>query len=771
MSTSRNVVVLLCLLAFTLHLHADAPVASYVFPAGGQRGKTVSIHVGGLNLHQSCSLEMSGPGVTASDKLTRTKTVWFEGPRILMPDSQRKEDYPKDMRGEVKIDANAMLGVRHWRVWTSQGVTASRKFIIGDLPEIVEHEIDGDPIPVAVQMPLTINGRIFPREDVDVWTIDVKKGQTITCEVNATRLGSPLDARLEVRDPHGKRIAEKDDGIGTDTLLHFTASISGKHQIRIHDVTFQGSQSHVYRLTLTSGPYVERVYPLGGRRGSNVQLELSGQNVPGITKLSIPKDASQDYSSFVKVNGANTNSFFLDVDELPEHLESPNKRTVTLPAILNGRIEKPGEVDQWKFTAKKGEKWHFDLQAAQLGSPLNGRIVIVDPDGKQVTKPGKPGSDPEVTFSAKADGTYTIGIDDHFPTEGSKAHAYRLKITQPPAPDFRLTFPEDALTLERGSSAKLKINVERLSGFSDAIELKIPALPKGVTVKGTTIPAKKTTANLTFHAEENVEIQIARLRIEGAAKINDKDVTRIASTPTLRGESALNTLFLAITIPTPFKIVGDYVVRLVPRGTVYKRHYRIERNGYQGELKILLADRQIRHLQGVTGPVITLPADKSEFDYPLHLPTWMELGRTCRACVMAVGVVKDEAGNEHVVNTTVSNANDQIILVAEPGPLSIEVDQKSIRVVPGTSVKVPVRLKRQRSLKGAAKVELITASHVQGISAKPLMLEEDKGTFVLHFAKELPCELNFPLVLRATVMRDGLPVIAETKLELVETGN
>ena len=46
-------------------LRADPPTASYVFPAGGQRGQTVAVRVGGLNLYQSCGFEMLGPGVQA----------------------------------------------------------------------------------------------------------------------------------------------------------------------------------------------------------------------------------------------------------------------------------------------------------------------------------------------------------------------------------------------------------------------------------------------------------------------------------------------------------------------------------------------------------------------------------------------------------------------------------------------------------------------------------------------------------------------------------
>src|SRR5438477_8515522 len=80
---------------------ANPPVASYIFPAGAQRGTKVNVRVGGLFLYQKCGFELLGPGVTGPAHLTSTKTRWFEGPILPLPDSQRQEDYPKDMAGTI----------------------------------------------------------------------------------------------------------------------------------------------------------------------------------------------------------------------------------------------------------------------------------------------------------------------------------------------------------------------------------------------------------------------------------------------------------------------------------------------------------------------------------------------------------------------------------------------------------------------------------------------------------------------------------------------
>src|SRR5581483_490666 len=169
---------------------ADLPELSYIFPAGGQRGTTVECRVGGLYLTENCRLEVLGEGVKLNGSPKPIKTLWFEGPLLPLGASQQQEDYPKDWSATVAIGADARLGSYYWRASTSQGVAPMKRFVVGELPEIVEQEIEGDPISVTVALPVTINGRTFPREDVDLWSFSAKRGQTIRCEVVAARLGS-----------------------------------------------------------------------------------------------------------------------------------------------------------------------------------------------------------------------------------------------------------------------------------------------------------------------------------------------------------------------------------------------------------------------------------------------------------------------------------------------------------------------------------------------------------------------------------------------------
>src|SRR5437763_926758 len=82
------------------------------------------------------------------------------------------------------------------------------------------------------------------------------------------------------------------------------------------------------------------------------------------------------------------------------------------------------------------------------------------------------------------------------------------------------------------------------------------------------------------------------------------------------------------------------------------------------------ACRQARHVQGAHGPVVTVPAGVSEFEYPITLPPWMETGRTCRVCVMTIATLKD-GDSEHQVSYSAIGQNDQIITVVETGQLGL----------------------------------------------------------------------------------------------------
>jgi len=766
-------------------LFAEPPAATYLFPAGGQRGTSVIARVGGCNLHAAPRMIWFGTGVTAPTTLSPIPTLWFEGPVIPQPASQQKEDYRRDFSAELSIAPTAPLGLQTWRLAVSQGVTSPWGFVVGEFPEIVEDEVEGPSPTVRVELPVTINGRIFPREDVDVWSFVARAGQTITCQVVTTVFGSPLDARLEVRDPAGHVLGEQLPQGSTTPPLRFTAPVDGEYQIRIHDIAFGGLQDHVYRLTVTTGPCLDAVYPLGGRRGTQTRFELIGAQLPQTeVEIALPNTGSE----FVwRLNDTKTSwgDMQLDLDDFDELREvEPNDMAppaCTLPCVLNGRIQQPGDVDLWRFSAKKGVEYQFEARAARLGSTLDAVLEVADADGKRLGEADDPSNgqtDALLRFIAPADAELRLIVRDRLPSRGDARFAYRIRATTAEQPEFALSLAVNAIPLERGKTGSVKLTLDRGPGFTNAVSIDVEGLPPGVSLAApATIAANQKEITLQIKAETEARVTTVPLTFVGRAKVDEHELVRTAKVVEVASAAgttsypvASDACWLAVVPPTPFKFVGSFETKFIPRGAVFVRKYRVERNGFDGPLEVQLADRQGRHLQGVTAAPIVVPAGQSEFEFAVVLPPWMEIGRTCRSTLSVSGDVTDPDGSRHTVSYSSNDQNNQMIALVDPGRLAIQLARPTVAVTTGQRLALPVRLQRDRGLTNAAQVTLVSPKGCRGVTAAPLKLagDQNEGSLVVEFDLTASGFDGRPITIRATTRDErGQPVTAETPLILV----
>lgn len=113
----------------------------------------------------------------------------------------------------VKAPADAALGSRlpvtmmtpHGRALGEAGV------VVGEFPEVISpgHAAGQHDVPSAersLPVPGTANGRIELPGTTETWRFTAQKGQHVIVEVNARRLGSPLDSYLEILDASGKPV-------------------------------------------------------------------------------------------------------------------------------------------------------------------------------------------------------------------------------------------------------------------------------------------------------------------------------------------------------------------------------------------------------------------------------------------------------------------------------------------------------------------------------------------------------------------------------------
>jgi len=225
---------------------------------------------------------------------------------------------------------------------------------------------------------------------------------------------------------------------------------------------------------------------------------------------------------------------------------------------------------------------------------------------------------------------------------------------------------------------------------------------------------------------------------------------------------------LFTAMPTPYAVVSEFSLPYGRRGTHFIRNYRIERNGFEGPLTVRTAEKQMRHLQGVQGTTVEVPAGVDEFDYTVYLPPYMEMSRTSRTVVTAYGEVIDEQGKRHKVSFTSVRPSEQISLIIGPGPLSCAVEPAAVVAAAEQPAEIRVRIDRDAQTQGPVRVEVVVPSHIRGIESETIEVPagETQGAMRLRFASDAG-PLNMPLTVRAVHGEGTQQVVAEASLEIV----
>lgn len=115
----------------------------------------------------------------------------------------------------------------------------------------------------------------------------------------------------------------------------------------------------------------------------------------------------------------------------------------SLPAWIQGVLEKTGDVDGYSITLKKGVPVYLKVDGYSLGSPVDLILHVIDSHGlKLATLSDSRNLDPEGFFTPPEDGKYTLQIAGftHPPTAdinftGTAACNYQIAVTTGPAVD------------------------------------------------------------------------------------------------------------------------------------------------------------------------------------------------------------------------------------------------------------------------------------------------------------------------------------------------
>ena len=173
------------------------------------------------------------------------------------------------------------------RIQTDDGISNPFLLAIGQLPQIAEKE-DNSTFETAQKIPdppLVVEGQVAGN-DVDFFRFHGKKGQAIFVDAQCARIGSGVDPSIRLTAGGANRtyVASADDsaGLATDARLTAVLPADGDYVVELSDSRYQGGGRPVYRLVIGAVPEADEVFPLGGRQGETVGLELRGGMLSGM---------------------------------------------------------------------------------------------------------------------------------------------------------------------------------------------------------------------------------------------------------------------------------------------------------------------------------------------------------------------------------------------------------------------------------------------------------------------------------------------------------
>ena len=210
-------------------------------------------------------------------------------------------------------------------------------------------------------------------------------------------------------------------------------------------------------------PRLQSVFPSGGQNGQTVEVQLVGTDLEGVDSLwfdhptlrafrvaggkfrvAIGADAPighHDVRAVGTLGASNPRTFV--VGNLSEKIwlksqpdaTKPETRHLAINSTVNGRIDAQGQVDEFTFEGKKGQRVFIEVEGERIDSRIDASLTLADPSGRVIQEAQDDvGLDPILDATLPSDGQYTVKIQDVV-FNGSSDHIYRLIVHEGPRID------------------------------------------------------------------------------------------------------------------------------------------------------------------------------------------------------------------------------------------------------------------------------------------------------------------------------------------------
>src|SRR5947209_610702 len=488
----------LCLCVSVVNVFSASPTLTGVAPRGGQRGTEITLTLTGDRLDDAKELLFYDPGFTVT----------------------KLEPAKNQVKATVRVAADCALGEHAFRVRTATGLSELHTLSVGALPCVDEKEPNNDfTAPQPIPLNVTVHGTITP-EDVDYFQIEAKKGQRIAVEIEAMRLGSALfDPYVAILDSKRFELAASDDAplLGRDGAFSIIAPADGKYVVQVRESSYGGAGNFHYRLHVGTFPRPMAVVPAGGKLGEEVEVRFLGDaSGEQRRKVKLPTMMpAGKFGLYLEDEGGISPSpipFRLsesgNVMETEPNDDHAHATPGQLPCAFNGVIDKPGDVDHFRFTAKQGETYDVHCHARKLGSPLDPVMTLAPLNGGAILANDDFNGSPDsyFRFTCPKDGEYVLAVFDHL-RAGGPTYFYRVEFT-PVKPHLTVGIPvvnvyspqeRTTISVPRGNRMATMVSVSRADFGGDLI-LDAPDLPSGVKMDAEHPAANMTQVPVVFEA-------------------------------------------------------------------------------------------------------------------------------------------------------------------------------------------------------------------------------------------------------------------------------
>lgn len=502
---------------------AQVPAISTVSPGALKPGAATDIKIRGGNL-------VGSTGVLTS--------VGVDG--ALTPDLAGNNTNAAEVSYRFTLPPEAAPGVYPLRIATPTGVSGVKLICVDDLPSVAQTKPNSTMAQSqAVTLPTAVDGYV-DNLSRDYYKFSVTAGQKVSFEVLAQRLGSALDPLIRLFDASGKEITYADDtpGVGADCQLVHTFAAAGEYVLEVRDIRYQGGGNHQYRLRMGDFPCVSVPYPMAVKKGASANVGFAGISGAEVNPfgLALPATLATPYVSVAgKGTGQNFSGFgYLSVSATEELIEAePNDAAdqgtkVALPAGLNGRFEKAGDVDRFTFTATKGQRFLFAGVTRSQQSPTDLVLKLVNAQGGEIANLDDTGTEEGVLdFNCPADGDYTLVVED-LHKRGGPEFAYRV-VVKPFEQPLKLNAAAETLNVPAGGLIPVLVTAVR-GPYTGPITLSLSGAPEGMVATPVIMGSGRNSVTMTVRCDAAVPAgKFYPLQIVGKTVLNGAEITSVAS--------------------------------------------------------------------------------------------------------------------------------------------------------------------------------------------------------------------------------------------------